>query len=81
MQAKHRHPASEISEHAENAAHEIQSAGAAALDSVKGVYAAAQNGVVTGARSADRVIRSNPYQAIGVAFGVGLLLGFLVKRK
>jgi ElaB/YqjD/DUF883 family membrane-anchored ribosome-binding protein len=81
MQAKHRNAGAEIAEHAENAAHEIQSAGAAAWDSVQQLQKNAKNGVVTGARAADKVIRQNPYQAIGVAFGVGLLLGFLVKRK
>ena len=35
---------------------------------------------VAGARSADRVIREHPYQSIGVAFGIGLLIGVLVNR-
>jgi len=33
-----------------------------------------------GAQRADRVIRDNPYQSVGLAFGVGLLLGVLIGR-
>lgn len=32
-------------------------------------------------RAADEVIRSRPYQAIGAAFAVGLLIGVLAGRK
>lgn len=33
------------------------------------------------ARRADVVIRHHPYESIGVAFGLGLLIGVLVTRK
>ena len=33
------------------------------------------------AASTDEYIRSNPWQAIGVAAGIGLLLGLLVSRR
>jgi len=33
------------------------------------------------ATRADTVIREHPYESIGVAFGVGLLIGVLVARK
>ena len=33
------------------------------------------------AKNADTVIRTHPYESIGVAFGVGLLIGVLVTRK
>jgi len=32
------------------------------------------------AQRADETIRSHPYESIGVAFGVGVLLGVLIKR-
>ena len=35
---------------------------------------------IEGAKATDRVIRANPYQSIGVAFGIGVLLGVLVTR-
>jgi ElaB/YqjD/DUF883 family membrane-anchored ribosome-binding protein len=34
-----------------------------------------------GARVADRYIRENPYQSIGMAFGIGMLLGVLINRR
>jgi ElaB/YqjD/DUF883 family membrane-anchored ribosome-binding protein len=33
------------------------------------------------ARTADTTIREHPYESLGVAFGVGLLIGVLVTRK
>ncbi|HNQ73696.1 MAG TPA: DUF883 family protein [Verrucomicrobiota bacterium] len=33
------------------------------------------------ARKADNLIREHPYESLGVAFGVGLLLGALLARK
>ena len=32
-------------------------------------------------RNADFLIRDNPYHAVGVAFGLGLLVGVLVRRQ
>jgi ElaB/YqjD/DUF883 family membrane-anchored ribosome-binding protein len=37
--------------------------------------------VVAGAKATDKAIRTHPYESIGVAFGVGLLIGVLVTRK
>ena len=33
------------------------------------------------AKKADTVIREHPYESLGIAFGVGLLIGVLVTRK
>jgi ElaB/YqjD/DUF883 family membrane-anchored ribosome-binding protein len=33
------------------------------------------------AQHADKTVRAHPYESIGVAFGVGLLIGILVSRK
>ena len=33
------------------------------------------------AKKADTVIREHPYESIGLAFGIGLLIGVLVGRK
>jgi len=33
------------------------------------------------ARKTDIVIRDHPYESIGIAFGIGLLIGVLVARK
>jgi ElaB/YqjD/DUF883 family membrane-anchored ribosome-binding protein len=81
MQTKHRNSGTELTEHAHNVAEEIQATGAAALTRAKDMYQTAQNGVVNGVKTADKAIRQNPYPAVGIAFGVGLLIGFLVKKK
>lgn len=39
-----------------------------------------QEKAVEGARATDKVIREHPYQSLGVAFGVGLLIGVLALR-
>jgi ElaB/YqjD/DUF883 family membrane-anchored ribosome-binding protein len=36
---------------------------------------------VATAKAADHIIRENPYRSLGLAFGVGLLVGVLVNRK
>ncbi len=33
------------------------------------------------AKAADRVIREHPYHTLGVAFGLGVLIGVLVRRR
>ena len=40
-----------------------------------------QGKAVASAKAADQVIRDHPYQSIGVALGVGALLGFLLSRR
>ena len=40
-----------------------------------------QEKAVAGAKATDKAIREHPYQSIGLAFGVGLLIGVLVTRK
>lgn len=40
-----------------------------------------QDKAVEGVKATDSAIRSHPYQAIGVALGVGALIGFLVSRR
>jgi ElaB/YqjD/DUF883 family membrane-anchored ribosome-binding protein len=37
-----------------------------------------QEQTAAAAKATDKTIRENPYQAMGVAFGVGVLLGVLV---
>jgi ElaB/YqjD/DUF883 family membrane-anchored ribosome-binding protein len=51
------------------------------LDEVKAMFQRAEEKAVERAKAADRVIRSHPYQTIGVAFGLGLLIGVLAIRR
>jgi ElaB/YqjD/DUF883 family membrane-anchored ribosome-binding protein len=52
----------------------------AALERVKASCSRLQVKVAAGARQADQIIREHPYQSVGIAFGVGLLIGVLVNR-
>lgn len=54
---------------------------AAALEAARETRRKLEAQALESARAADRVIREHPYQSIGVAFGVGLLIGVLVNRK
>lgn len=53
----------------------------AALESAKATCRRVEEKAVAGAKVADKTIREHPYESIGVAFGVGLLIGVLVGRR
>lgn len=53
----------------------------AALERGKEAWGQVQDCAVEQAKAADEVIRDNPYQSIGIAFGIGALLGFLLTRR
>jgi ElaB/YqjD/DUF883 family membrane-anchored ribosome-binding protein len=40
-----------------------------------------QEKTVAGAKATDRTIRGHPYESIGIAFGVGVLIGVLCARR
>ncbi len=56
-----------------------------ALERAKSTYANLQQQTFASAKAAakraDTVIRDHPYETIGVAFGIGLLLGVVITRK
>lgn len=54
---------------------------ASVLEDVKETGREWQEKAVKSARATDRVIRENPYQSLGIAFGVGVLIGVLINRK
>jgi ElaB/YqjD/DUF883 family membrane-anchored ribosome-binding protein len=62
-------------------AHEARARLAAALENAKATCQRLEEKAVAGARAADKVVRDHPYQSIGIAFGIGLLIGVLVTRK
>jgi ElaB/YqjD/DUF883 family membrane-anchored ribosome-binding protein len=51
------------------------------VEDLKTLIQGAEEKAVERAKAADKVIRTHPYQTIGIAFGVGLLLGFLARRR
>jgi ElaB/YqjD/DUF883 family membrane-anchored ribosome-binding protein len=52
-----------------------------AVDKAKALCERLQEQTSAAAKAADRTVRENPYQAVGIAFGVGLLIGVLVSRS
>ena len=52
-----------------------------AMESAKRACHRLEEKAIEGAKATDRTIREHPYQSIGVAFGLGLLIGVLVTRK
>lgn len=52
-----------------------------ALESTKDLRNRIQERAVQAAKATDQTIRDNPYQSVGIAFGVGALIGFLLARK
>jgi ElaB/YqjD/DUF883 family membrane-anchored ribosome-binding protein len=53
----------------------------AALERGKEFYGRAREKAVEGAKAADEAVHEHPYQAIGIAFGVGALIGYLAARR
>jgi len=53
----------------------------AAIDKGKETWHTVQEKAVAGAKATDQAIRDHPYHAIGVALGVGALIGFLLSRR
>jgi ElaB/YqjD/DUF883 family membrane-anchored ribosome-binding protein len=62
-------------------AQEIRGRLTAGLESAKAACQRLEERAVAGAKATDKVIREHPYQSLGIAFGVGILLGVLVTRK
>jgi ElaB/YqjD/DUF883 family membrane-anchored ribosome-binding protein len=69
-------------------AHELSERGMAArerlaeaLEAAKETQRKLQERAVAGAKATDKLIRENPYQSIGVAFGIGMLIGVLINRR
>ena len=54
---------------------------AAALDVARQAKDRLQQRAAEGARATDRFVRANPYEAVGIAFGVGMLFGVLINRR
>lgn len=53
----------------------------AALKAAKDTGRKLQKRAIASVKVTDRAIRENPYRSIGIAFGIGLLVGVLVNRK
>ncbi len=54
---------------------------AAALEVAKETRRRLEERVRASAEAGDQYIREHPYESIGVAFGIGMLIGFLLNRR
>ena len=52
-----------------------------AIDAARRTCDRAQKRVKEGVKIADEVVQKHPYETVGVAFGVGLVLGALAVRR
>lgn len=70
-----------ISEHTADAVNALRVRFDAAQERLGVLYEGARQKVVAGAKCTDTAIRENPYQAMAIAAGVGLLVGILLGRR
>jgi ElaB/YqjD/DUF883 family membrane-anchored ribosome-binding protein len=54
---------------------------AAALESTRELYGRVREKAVEGVKAADEAVHEHPYQAIGIAFGVGAIIGYVLARS
>ncbi len=71
----------EATERGDNERGELRAKLDAAVERAKAVCERLQDQTSAAASAADRTVREHPYQAVGIAFGVGLLIGVLVTRS
>ncbi len=53
----------------------------AALEVAKDTQRRFQEGALSTAKATNLVIREHPYESLGIAFGIGVLLGILATRR
>ena len=73
--------ASSVTEHSAEAFEAVRARFEAAQERLSSLYEGGRKKVVAGAHIADETIRENPYQALAIAAGVGILVGVLVGRR
>jgi ElaB/YqjD/DUF883 family membrane-anchored ribosome-binding protein len=54
---------------------------AAALDRAKQIAATVRDKTVAGAKATDEAVHEHPYQAMAIALGVGMIIGYLAARR
>jgi ElaB/YqjD/DUF883 family membrane-anchored ribosome-binding protein len=64
-----------------NGSREMRQRLSSAIETAKATYRRLEEKAITGAKAADKAIREHPYQSLGIAFELGLLVGVLVTRK
>lgn len=62
-------------------AHRMRERLAETIEAAKATCRKLEEKAIAGAKATDKAVHEHPYPAMGVAFGVGLLIGVLVARK
>ncbi len=61
--------------------HALRATLEAAVEKTKAAYERLEEKTVAAAKAADKTVHERPYQAIGIAFGLGLLIGVLAMHS
>jgi ElaB/YqjD/DUF883 family membrane-anchored ribosome-binding protein len=64
-----------------HAGNKVSELGSNLLDSARQTAERIQVKTLRAAKATDRCVREHPYQSVGVAFGVGVLIGVLFARN
>jgi ElaB/YqjD/DUF883 family membrane-anchored ribosome-binding protein len=73
--------AEEMKEAARELKEKAREAGLAALDATRATYHQLEDRALAYSHEADRNIREHTYTSLGIAFGVGLMIGVLLVRN
>src|SRR5436305_12643601 len=77
--------ARQTGEHLRSTAGEMMESGRETARRFGAAWETAKNNIQekasTSAKATDRAIRDHPYETIGIAFGIGVLLGVLINRR
>lgn len=73
--------ADSVSEHSSEVIGNLRARFSDAQERFTDMYEGTRKKVVAGAKYTDKTIRENPYQALAIAAGAGLLVGVLVGRR
>jgi ElaB/YqjD/DUF883 family membrane-anchored ribosome-binding protein len=68
-------------ENASNETSEVQAKLSAVIEKAQDLCERLQDQTTAAAKATDRAVREHPYQALGIAFGVGLLVGIIMARS
>ncbi len=52
-----------------------------AIENGQEAYKNLRKRVMAGAKAADEVVHEHPYRVMGISFGIGILVGLLMKRR
>jgi len=71
----------EATEHGDTEKRDLRAKLETATEKAKEVSIRLKEQTVAAAKAAAEAVREHPYQAIGIAFGVGVLIGVLAARR